>query len=208
VAEPASVTSSEPAIHLDPRSPYVLDTRELARRPGTMRKVSRVVPAPADLGTEVIGVPEGSDLSLELRLESVMEGVLVSGTVRGGTVGECVRCLGEVEQDLIVEVQELFAYPDREYGEDDDVHQLVGDLIDFEPVLRDAVVPALPFQPVCRDDCPGLCSSCGAALADDPEHHHDAVDPRWAALTTVLAEQTADEQTNDEQTMFDRKKES
>jgi uncharacterized protein len=44
------------------------------------------------------------------------------------------------------------------------------------------VVPALPFQPVCRDDCPGLCSECGARLADDPDHHHDVVDPRWSAL--------------------------
>jgi uncharacterized protein len=176
----------------------VLDTHELARRPGTMRKVSRTVPAPADLGTEVIGVPEGSDLSLDLRLESVMEGVLVSGTAQGSAVGECVRCLGEVRQDVVVEVQELFVYPDREYDEDDDVHRLVGDLIDFEPVLRDAVVLALPFQPVCREDCPGLCSECGAALADDPDHHHDAVDPRWAALSSVL----------DDQTMIDRKKES
>lgn len=175
----------------------MLDTRELARRPGTMRKVSRVVAAPADLGTEVIGVPEGSDLGLDLRLESVMEGVLVSGTVRGRAAGECVRCLGDLEQDVEVEVQELFAYPDREYDEDDDVHRLVGDLIDFEPVLRDTVVPALPFQPVCREDCPGLCPECGASLAEDPSHHHDAVDPRWAALSSVL----------DDQTMIDRKKE-
>lgn len=163
-----------------------------------MRKVLRTVAAPVDLGTEVVGVPEGSDLGLELRLESVLEGVLVSGTVRGRAVGECVRCLGGVEQDLVVEVQELFAYPDRDNVEDDDVHELVGDLIDFEPVLRDAVVPALPFQPVCRDDCPGLCSICGAALADDPDHHHEAVDPRWAALSSML----------DDQTMFDRQKES
>ncbi|HET9658048.1 MAG TPA: YceD family protein [Kineosporiaceae bacterium] len=198
MAESVVATPSELTIHLDPRSPLVLDTRELARRPGTMRKVSRVVPAPADLGTEVIGVPEGSDLSLDLRLESVMEGVLVSGTVRGRVAGECVRCLGDLEQDVEVEVQELFAYPDREYDEDDDVHQLVGDLIDFEPVLRDTVVPALPFQPVCREDCPGLCSECGASLAEDPGHHHDAVDPRWAALSSVL----------DDQTMIDRKKES
>lgn len=160
--------------------------------------MSRTVAAPADLGSEVIGVPEGSDLGLDLRLESVLEGVLVSGTVRGRAVGECVRCLGEVGQELAVEVQELFAYPDRDSDEDDDVHELVDDLIDFEPVLRDAVVPALPFQPVCRDDCPGLCSACGAALADDPDHHHDAVDPRWAALSSML----------DDQTMFDRQKES
>jgi uncharacterized protein len=174
----------------------VLDARELARRPGTMRRASRVVPAPAGLGIEVVGVPEGSDLDLELRLESVMEGVLVSGTVRGRVVGECVRCLGEVREDLAVDVQELFVYPDREYGEgDEDVHELAGDLIGFEPVLRDAVVPALPFQPVCRDDCPGLCSECGASLADDPGHCHEAVDLRWAALSGLL---------DDERTMRDQ----
>ena len=67
--------------------------------------------------------------------------------------------------------------------EDDDVSRLEGDLLDLEPLLRDAVVLALPFQPLCRDDCPGLCTECGARLADDPDHQHDEpVDPRWAAL--------------------------
>jgi uncharacterized protein len=96
---------------LDPRSPFVLDTHELGRRPGTMRRVSRTVPAPEDLGTAVIGVPAGSDLDLDLRLEAVMEGILVSGTVRGRTVGECVRCLDEVSGEIEVELQELYVYP-------------------------------------------------------------------------------------------------
>jgi len=163
----------------------VLDIRELGRRPGSMVTVSRRVPAPAEMGTEVVGVTEGEPLQLDLRLESVMEGVLVSGTVRGRASGECSRCLTEIEQDVEVELVELFAYPGRRPEQDvdeDDVHDLEGDLIDLEPVLRDAVVPALPFQPVCREDCQGLCSQCGARLADDPEHHHDVVDPRWAAL--------------------------
>ena len=177
---------------LDPRSPLVLDTTELGRRPGSMREVRRTVPAPADLGTEVIGVPEGSDLELELRLESVMEGVLVSGTARGRAAGECVRCLDDVELDVTADVQELFTYPGKApEGDEDDLRELEGDLIDIEPVLRDAVVPALPFQPVCSPDCPGLCSECGARLADDPEHHHDVVDPRWAALQGLAGEQPA-----------------
>ena len=162
----------------------MLDAHELGHRPGTMRKVSRVVPAPSDLGTEVIGIPEGSDLELDLRLEAVMEGVLVSGTVRGLATGECVRCLDDLEQAVVAQVQELYVYPGRgPAGDDDeDLRELQDELIDLEPALRDAVVLALPFTPVCRDDCPGLCSECGARLAEDPEHHHEAADPRWAAL--------------------------
>lgn len=177
---------------LDPRSPLVLDTTELGRRPGSMRAVLRTVPAPRDLGTEVIGVPAGSDLVLDLRLEAVMEGVLVSGTARGRAAGECVRCLDDVALEVEVDVQELFTYPGRApAGDEDDLRELEGDLIDVEPVLRDAVVPALPFQPVCSPECPGLCSLCGARLADDPEHHHDVVDPRWAALQGLAGDAPA-----------------
>ncbi|PPK98545.1 uncharacterized protein CLV92_101241 [Kineococcus xinjiangensis] len=177
----------EQAGHLDPKAPLVLSTHELGRRPGSMRKVERTVPAPADLGTEVIAVPEGSDLVLELRLEAVMEGVLVSGTASGRVRGECVRCLDDLERDVRVELQELYTYEQRASTEDDDeLHCLDGDLLDLEPVVRDAVVLALPFQPVCEDDCPGLCVDCGAHLAEDPDHSHQNADPRWAALQGLV----------------------
>lgn len=179
----------ERPIAVNPRSPYVLDTHELGRRPGTMRTVHRTVPAPEDLGTVVIGVPAGSDLELDLRLEAVMEGILVSGSVRGRAVGECVRCLDEVVDDVDVSIQELYHYPERaraaaEEGDDEgDLRELEGDLIDLEPTIRDTVVPALPFRPVCSDDCPGLCPECGAHLADaGPDHVHETLDPRWADL--------------------------
>lgn len=180
---------------LDPRAPFVLDTHELGRRPGTMRTVARTVPAPEDLGTAVIGVPAGSDLELDLRLEAVMEGILVSGTVRGRTVGECVRCLEEVVGELDVAIQELYVYPERaqvaveDGDEEEDLRELEGDLIDLEPAVRDAVVTALPFQPLCSPDCPGLCPQCGARLADEPGHHHEVLDPRWAALTDLYDDQ-------------------
>jgi uncharacterized protein len=158
-----------------------------------MRKVARFVAAPVDLGTDVIGIPEGSDLELDLRLEAVMEGVLVSGTVRGVATGECVRCLDDVRVDVDADIQELYVYPGRtpEGEDDEDLRELQDELIDLEPGLRDAVVLALPFTPVCREDCPGLCSECGARLADDPEHTHDSADPRWAALTE-LQDRTTD----------------
>ncbi|MFI0897800.1 YceD family protein [Streptomyces sp. NPDC020983] len=175
----------------------MFDTHELGRRPGAMKKVSRSVPAPVDLGIrDVIGVPEGATIDLDLRLESVMEGVLVSGTAHATARGECVRCLEPVERELDADIQEMFSYPDAdtrtarrdeagadaEADEDDDMPVLEDDLFDLEPVLRDAVVLALPMQPVCREDCPGLCPTCGARLADDPGHHHEATDIRWAAL--------------------------
>jgi len=170
---------------LDPRAPLVLDTRELGRRPGSLRRVSRSVPAPADLGIGVLGVPEGSPVDLDLRLEAVMEGVLVTGTARAGLEGECVRCLGPISEEIAVDLQELYVYDDRDHDpdEEDEVSMLQDDLVDLEPLLREALVLALPFQPVCRDDCPGLCAECGARLADEPDHHHDApIDPRWASL--------------------------
>jgi len=170
----------------------VLDTRELGRRPGAQRTVTRTAEAPAELGIEILGVPEGAPVHLDLRLEAVMEGVLVTGTAQAEVEGECARCLEPIEDEVQVDIQELYLYEDQGDPADDeelDVSRLEGDLIDLEPVLRDAVVLALPFQPLCRDDCPGLCIECGARLADDPDHGHDApVDPRWAALGGVMGD--------------------
>jgi len=158
-----------------------------------MKRSSREVKAPADLGVEFVGVPEGAPVELDLRLESVMEGVLVTGTARARLEGECVRCLEPLEQRCEADFQELFSYPDADDrsrpadtgddAEDEDTLYLEGDFLGLEPVLRDAVVLSLPLQPVCREDCPGLCPECGVRLADDPDHRHDdAVDIRWAAL--------------------------
>ncbi len=187
-----------PKTHLDPRSPLVLDTRELPRRPGSMREVRRTVPAPKDLGLELVGVPEGAELRLDLRLESVSEGVLVSGTVTGPVTGECGRCLRAIGDTLDVAIQELYAYEHSatdETTEEDEVGRLQGDLIDLEPALRDAVVLALPSNPLCRQDCPGLCPECGAHWDDLPaDHHHRQVDPRWAALGRLTDTGTPDEE--------------
>ncbi len=172
----------------------MLDTRELGRRPGSQRKLSLDVPAPAQLGIEFLGVPEGDLIHLDLRLEAVMEGVLLTGTASATLVGECVRCLDAISDDSRVSLQELYMYDVPDNDEDEDVSKLEDDLLDLEPLLRDAVVLALPFQPVCREDCPGLCPECGARLADDPDHQHEqAIDPRWAGLEgLVIGDDTQD----------------
>jgi uncharacterized protein len=187
---------------LDPRLPLVFDIKDLGRRPGSMVTRTLTVEAPEDLGTDVIAIPAGQPLELDLRMESVVEGVLVTGSVRGAATGACVGCLDAVTVPVTAHLQDLFAYADRaehhqEVGADDDedeVRELVGDLLDLEPSLRDAVVPALPFQPVCREDCPGLCSECGAHLAQDPTHHHEVIDPRWAALQGIAQPPSGNEE--------------
>jgi uncharacterized protein len=172
-------------MRLDPRSPLVINTHELGRRPGSMRTLELSVPAPEDLGIELIGVPAGSPVEVDLRLEAVMEGVLASGRAWVTLSGECARCLEPLEDDLEVTLQELYVYPESD-AEEDEASRLEGELLDLEPVLRDAVVLALPFRPVCTPDCPGLCLECGARLQDDPGHaHEESIDPRWAALSTL-----------------------
>ena len=172
--------------HHPAASPYVLSTRELVRRPGEQSQASKVFPAPAVLGTDVIGVPEGEDVELTVSFESLSEGMWVHGTVAAEAVGECSRCLDEVRQAVSPTFQGLFVYDDAkvedEEEEPEDVYEFDGDAIDLEELVRDAVVTALPFIPLCEPDCPGLCDQCGARLADDPDHAHDVIDPRWSAL--------------------------
>jgi len=177
-------------IHLDPRSPLVIDTRDLPRSPGATRVVTRTAPAPDGFGLELVGVPSGAELSLDLRLTSVSEGVLVTGTATTAIEGECGRCLRPIGDTLVVTVQELFAYAHSTTDsttEEDEVGRLQGDLLDLEPALRDAVVLALPNHPLCREDCPGLCPECGVHWDDlPPDHGHGQADPRWASLARLV----------------------
>jgi uncharacterized protein len=178
---------------VNPRSPFVLDTREVGRRAGSQRDYRRELSAPAQLGLDMIGVPEGAPLTLTVRLESVTEGVLATGTVTGELVGECGRCLSGFTDGLDVEFVELFAYPNSatdETTDADEVSRLEGDHLDLEPVVRDAVVLSLPLTPLCTPECAGLCSECGERLDDLPAGHtHTRIDPRWAALTERFSDQ-------------------
>ncbi|MFW2513418.1 YceD family protein [Demequina sp. SO4-13] len=167
--------------------------RDIARSPGAQRTVSETFPAPAVLGTVMVGVPEGTEVRLDASLESVSEGIWVSGTVTAEAVGECGRCLDEVRFDVAASVQGLFMLDDAQAadgeGESEDVFEFDGETVDLEEVVRDAVVLQLPFTPLCRPDCPGLCDQCGARLEDDPDHAHEVIDPRWSALTSLTEQE-------------------
>ncbi len=167
----------------------MVDTRELGRRAGLSRRVHRVVHTQEALGVEdVIVVPKGAEVDLDVLLESVVEGVLVTGTAHAPVEGVCSRCLDPISGRTVdVEFTELFAYPDsatEQTTDEDEIARLVDDLVDLEPVVRDATVLALPSVPLCTPDCAGLCPGCGAKWADlGPDHRHETIDPRWAALT-------------------------
>jgi uncharacterized protein len=184
-----------------PRSAFVFDTRSLSRQAGSAQTQSRTVPAPDDLRLELVYVPVGADIALDVRFEAVTEGVLATGSGTVPLAGECARCLAPLASTLTVGFQELYLYddgpprgsrgngdggrphdrrdrPDKfgkwhdQDGEgDDEERHLDGDLLDLEPAFRDAVVLALPMSPLCRDDCPGLCVECGVPLAEAGPDH-------------------------------------
>ena len=166
------------------KTPYTVDVYDLMHRPGEMRDRSIDIVVPEEFGNAMIGMKAGSELRVELRMESLHDGILLSADIDGTAAGECGRCLIDIEQAVQVEIQELFAYSSDEAFEYE-VHE---DMIDLEPVIRDAVVLSLPFQPVCQEDCLGLCPQCGVRLLDNPGHEHEnPVDPRWAALGSLAA---------------------
>ncbi|HNM92741.1 MAG TPA: DUF177 domain-containing protein [Mycobacterium sp.] len=190
MADRARAAAKTAATRRSQRSPLVLDLSRLGRRPGTMTTVRETVPSPSRMGLDLIAIQPGAEVDLDLRLESVSEGVLVTGTVRAPTRGECARCLTPITGEIEIELTELFAYPDsatESTTEADEVGHVIDDAVDLEQPIVDAVGLALPFAPVCAEDCPGLCPECGVALAlAGPEHRHDLIDPRWAKLAALL----------------------
>jgi uncharacterized protein len=166
------------------KTPYTIDVRDLINRPGTMREKSYEMVVPEKLGEGLVAVQAGSTLDTEVRLESMHEGILASVEVSGRALGECGRCLRDIDLPVQVEFQELFAYSQDEAFD----FEVQDDHVDLEPLIRDAVVLSLPFQPVCRPDCPGLDPETGERLASLPETEAtEVVDPRWAALAGFQA---------------------
>jgi len=157
-----------------------------------MQRVCDTVPSPSRIGLDLIAIDEGAPLDVDLRFESVSEGVLVSGTVTAPTSGECARCLTGMSGRVRVHLTELFAYPDsttEATTEHDEVGHIVDGTIDLEQPLIDMVGLDLPLSPVCRPDCPGLCSECGVPLAEaEPGHHHERTDPQWAKLSVMFSD--------------------
>lgn len=155
-----------------------IDVRELLDHPGTSRRVRASGPLPG-LRTEMAVLPEDATVEADLLIEGVVEGVYVRGTVAAPMRLTCARCIVEFDRTVSVDIGEMVA---RDPGPEDD-YRLADDLtLDPEPILRDALGLELPFAPLCRPDCRGLCPTCGADRNESPCACPEGLDPRWAAL--------------------------
>lgn len=165
---------------------FLVPITELLKRPGNMRELELEIELEEQIGTPVAYLPQGSELEIDLRLESVHEGILASGEVFGAGIAECSRCLDELKLEIEVDFQELFAYS----SSSDDELVVDGEQIDLEQVVIDSVVLSLPFQPVCNQDCLGLCAECGSKLNENPGHEHEKpTDSRFEALKDLLSKE-------------------
>ena len=181
-------------------NPFILNTHDLPRRAGEMKEYELDIEAPVRIGVPLIGIPEGDIIEADVRLESVTEGVLLSAEIYAVALGECIRCLDPVEQVIDRKIQELYRYePTNEKGrkkrrEDEDVDldaedelQMEGDQMNLEMPIIDAIILALSVNPLCDEECMGLCPDCGEkwqSLPDD--HRHEVVDARWSGLASLL----------------------
>jgi len=154
----------------------LLDLHSLGRHPGEMKQMHLQIDAPPGMAVALIGVPDGSPVDLELTCQSAGDGVLVQGVASVELAGQCARCLTSFTDRGQFELLELYYYPGKGPDDDDEALFVVDDSIDLEPVLRAAIVLNLPFSPLCRDDCAGLCPVCGADLNKAGDHQHSGTD--------------------------------
>lgn len=179
---------------------FLLNTHELPRRAGEMKEYQLDISAPFRVGVPLIGVPEGDLIELDVRCESVTEGILVTADIYTVATGECIRCLDPVEQIIDRKIQELYRYePTDDRGkkarkreeevddlDEDEVLYVEGEQVNLEIPILDAIILSLPVNPLCDEDCLGLCPDCGEKWESLPEdHRHEVLDARWAGLSSL-----------------------
>jgi uncharacterized protein len=169
----------------------LVDVVDLLGSPGSTRRLSVREPV-AGMSTAVAAIPEDRPVEATLLLESLVEGILVSGEVRGPELLSCARCLKPVEAELRLELRELFA-PGA--TAEDDEYPVTDGSIDLEPMLRDAILLAMPFAPLCGPDCQGLCERCGGDRNLGECRCEPETDSRWAALAGLEIEPAAEPET-------------
>lgn len=191
-------------------SPWAISVAQVASRAGRSKEIDATFPAPSGIGDEIVGVDEGADVQVVGSFDSIVDGLILSARISAPVHAECTRCLKPIQRNWDVNVTAFFPYEDKTAarggkngtkaseeevdivaGEDEseDTYPLLegGSWADLEALLRDTLVEELPLQPLCKPDCKGLCSQCGIDLNEQPDHHHDVTDIRFAALEGLKA---------------------
>ena len=182
------------------RSIYIFNTHDLPHRAGEMREHELDLKITEAVGVDLLSVKPGEIIEVDLRLQSVDEGVLATARVIANATGECTRCLKLISWPIDENFTELYYYEvlanksggkrgNKSSKEDDldldedDLSFMVGDEIDLEPAMRDAIILNLAVNPLCSEDCPGLEEKQGQNWAYLPVvESQSAADQRWAAL--------------------------
>lgn len=190
-------------------SPWAISVAQAASRAGLSKAVDADFPAPSGIGDEVIGVREGADVHVSGSFDSIVDGLIFTARLSAPVHAECTRCLKPIVKDWTTSVTAFFPYEDKREAanagevdivageeESEDAYPLLdnGAFADIEALLRDTLVEELELQPLCREDCRGLCSQCGVNLNENPGHHHEVSDIRFAALADLKAQLEREQQ--------------
>jgi len=162
---------------------FLLSLHDLRRTPGSRGEFAFEAAFADTIVTGLTTWPAGRPVAVTGALESAGDGVLVTARAAVRLDAQCSRCLVPFAQDVVVDLTELYVYPEHalEY-DDEDVSLIEAASVDLAGPVRDAVILEQPLIPLCRPDCRGLCQ-CGADLNADPQHDHGGVhDARWSAL--------------------------
>lgn len=193
-------------------TPWSIPISQLSLKPGNTQDIDHVImPAPSGIGDNLVGIPEGTDVTVNGMLESLADGILFTGTISAPFDAECARCLEPIHDTITVAPVVFYTYEEdmpasfssdeeevdiiASQDETDDTYPLSPQSIylNMEALVRDSLAQALPLQPLDREDCRGLCPQCGINLNDHPDHHHDVVNIQWAALEGLKAQLEAEE---------------
>ena len=177
-----SATNRAAAYRRRDEHPFTVEIGELRRSPG-MRRHVHLEGSLSDLAVSGSAVPEGAAIAVDGLLESVHDGILLTGTVRAPWSGPCRRCLKEARGEVVVAVRELCV----EHGDEETTYHLQGDQLDLGPIVHDACILELPLAPLCGEGCLGICPECGADRNVEPCSCAPAPDPRWGGLSVLTA---------------------
>lgn len=191
-------------------SPWTVPVAQVASRPEQSKQIDADFPAPSGIGDEIIGVKEGEPVHVSGSFDSIVDGLILNASINAPVHAECTRCLKPIKRDWTTHVTAFFPYKDERDNrnqpdevdiiageeESEDTYPLFdnGAFANLEALLRDTLVDELPLQPLCREDCRGLCSQCGVDLNENPDHVHETTDIRFAGLADLKAKLESEQQ--------------